>query len=268
MCLLLYFIITMSYILGETPIIISRNNSYVEVEHIKYLFKRYHDYSVWTPNGWEKILDVEEKIITHDDLNNLDILVIHNNRNILRCLSTTKILSEQYKNKDQCLEELNNVISNRHICAMIYQYALPIMDMSILGQHQENFYMCPYPQSQCVDAKKSQKKHSYRSREYIYCYLCDTVSSTNCYTCVECSKERYRYEDDYKAVNIITYICERCYLYYHEDKSALPPFTNHKINHTLIPQKCDYISLSEYYNSTDVTHCKKALIEYARGMGF
>lgn len=211
----------MSFVPWYTPIIVSRDKKLIEIENISNLDDSYY---CWSPNGWEKIISVEKKLIKNRDLDLFKMSYVDNNQTALTCSSGTIILHSDYKFSSNVLKIINGILGIDNISKLIYSYVMPHNILDSKNISIDDVYLNNYPISEVYD-EDSLKDFKYEmgtSNSFLggsdcnYCdhfindknisYLCVTCSSKHVDTVDMCKNCKSYLEHSHKNHTVLKYI--------------------------------------------------------------
>lgn len=278
-----------SWVSCNTPIIISKDKSYVEIMTIDALSEvldkrtneRTREFYIWTPAGWEIIKNVIVKNDINDNLKSL--VIVKNARNFVICSNSSQLLSSNFIPWQTWIDFIvsDNVVStdntnvnyegfkqmNVDIHALIWKYSMSIMGVldskSCESGESAQLYECKFPESKIIDVEPvfSDKEADVDIDSGVSCDFCTKSIYGTYYNCIECSKERERTTVD---------ICSSCFersdqngfkLIDYEDDDEDEDHENKKILHEAshAVQKFEIRNRMDFYNATDTARLQQYL---------
>ena len=186
-----------SRVYGNTPIILSRDKSYVDIQTIESLFESDDaTQHVWTPNGWEQILAICQYT---DELDNL--CHISHPKHILTCAKSSCVLADDFKAISHYGDKLG-IQDDVH--QIIHDYLIPTVDLTLDGS--TNFYTCEFPTSNIIDVPQpaSLEDNDVDFETYRECDVCHNGIFASYHACTTC--------DGYD-------LCQKCFTNHNHDPS-------------------------------------------------
>lgn len=229
-----------SWVQCNTPVIISKDKSYVETMTIDRLFRNFEEENIiytWTPYGWERIKYILTKEATLEE-----IIIIKNAKNFLICSESCRLLCSDFIHSQTWFNIVNSNENFKQIHpeiqALIWEYTIPVIE-SIMAQNMINgLYEVEFPESKIINVETlvSNKEADVDIETGISCDVCDASVDGTYYNCIECSKELDDSSFD---------LCPLCFN--HTEFKE----TQHTSSHSMT--KIEKANRMDYYNAIDTS---------------
>jgi hypothetical protein len=244
-------------VIGNTPIIVSKDKKYIEVHTIEDLSKMEKGFFVWTPNGWDEVLNITTEMLTEDNVPNLRL--INDGKNFLICDKDVNILSHTFMTFNDFQNSVVILKLVPELIKLVYEYCIPTVDL----EYKNNFYWQPFPISNVIDIKMliTDDGNNYNCGSHPNgCQKCEEYISGNFYVCPECSKY-YNMKD-----GVWYTLCSSCYKTCKEfepvhifdnelEMHTIQHNESHQMKYILVPRRTDY------YNATDTSYLEKQIFD-------